>query len=266
MRCFRSSAGQWLLLAAVAVFASSECRAAQASDGWADRRMAGPFVCRADFPLESMEGLLGELAQLQEDLGATLGVPAADQWIELYLFHDESTYRWYLKEHFPDLPYRRALYVKRDGPGIVLAYRSRELEVDLRHECTHALLHAVLPVVPLWLDEGLAEYFEVAPGQRAFDNPYLSKIRWRNRLGMTPQLANLEKQGDVEDMGAAEYRDAWAWVHFMLHGPAEAGDELKRFLADLQAHTPPGVFSQRLERRLPGLQRRFSAHFRDWDR
>ena len=52
---------------------------------------------------------------------------------------------------------------------------------------------------------------------------------------------------DVGDMGQAQYRDAWAWTHFMLHGSAEARDELIRFLADLQAHSPPGLLSQRLQ-------------------
>jgi hypothetical protein len=46
---------------------------------------------------------------------------------------------------------------------MVFAYRGEDFETDLRHECTHALLNAALPVVPLWLDEGLAEYFEVLP-------------------------------------------------------------------------------------------------------
>ncbi|GIT30210.1 MAG: hypothetical protein Ct9H300mP1_22560 [Planctomycetaceae bacterium] len=32
---------------------------------------------------------------------------------------------------------------------------------DLRHEFTHGVLHSSLKRVPLWLDEGLAEYFEV---------------------------------------------------------------------------------------------------------
>ena len=36
----------------------------------------------------------------------------------------------------------------------------RQFEADLRHECTHALLHAALPYVPLWLDEGLASLYE----------------------------------------------------------------------------------------------------------
>jgi len=263
MRPVRFSARRWLAVAAVAGLALAYCRSGYAAGAWADQRVAGPFVCRADFPLDELQKLLGELAQLQEDLVQSLDVPAADEWIEIYLFHDQATYRTYLKRQFPELPYRRALYVKRNGPGIVLAYRSNELDVDLRHECTHALLHAVLPMVPLWLDEGLAEYFEVAPSRRAFGNEYLPGIRWKARLGMAPQLGKLENKGAVEQMGSAEYRDAWAWVHFMLNGPAEVNDELQRFLADIRAHTPPGLLSQRLEHRLPGSKQLLVTHFRN---
>lgn len=251
-------------LAALAAIGLVDCPSVQSAEVWPDLRVAGPFVCRADFPLESVEGLLGELAQLQEDLIRRLRIPAADQWIEVYLFHDQATYRSYVRQQFPELPYRRALYVKRDGPGMVLAYLSRESDVDLRHECTHALLHAVLPMVPLWLDEGLAEYFELPPSRRAAKNPYLPSIRWRARFAVVPRLDELEKKDTIEEMGNAEYRDSWGWVHFMLHGPPEAGDELQRFLADVRAHSPPGLLSQRLEQRMPRVQQLFGAHFRSW--
>lgn len=234
------------------------------AEGWTDWRVAGPFVCRADFSLDGQERLFDDLARLQQDLLRHLGVQPAETPIELYLLHDEESYRRFLSRNLPDVPYRRALYVQKAGRGMVFAYRGRELPVDLRHECTHALLHATLPLVPLWLDEGLAEYFEVAPSERVFGSPHLSRVRWSARLGMTPRLSDLEKKGTLEDMGGSEYRHAWAWVHFMLHGPSPAHEELVRFLADLQAQTPPGLLSRRLRRRLPDLDRRFSRHFRSW--
>jgi hypothetical protein len=127
-------------------------------------------------------------------------------------------------------------------------------------------LHATLAIVPLWLDEGLAEYFEVPPSERAFGSPHLSDVRWAARLRMVSRLGKLEKKSALEEMGASEYRDAWAWTHFMLHGPAPAKEELVLFFADVQAQTPPGLLSDRLERRLPDLERHFAGHFRRWKR
>ena len=233
---------------------------------WTDARVAGPFVCRANFRLTGIDSLFAELAQLQDDLIRALGIRPASEAVEIYLFRDPSSYRQYLTQHFPQVPYRRALFIKSAGPGMVFAHRGGQFEVDLRHECTHALIHAALPMVPLWLDEGIAEYFELAPGKRAFDNPHLSGVRWGARFGIVPRMSTLEKKNDIAQMGSSEYRNAWAWVHFMLHGPPEARDELARFLLDIQNKALPGLLSQRLASRLPGLDRRFTAHFTTWKR
>jgi hypothetical protein len=74
----------------------------------------------------------------------------------------------------------------------------------------------------------------------------------------------LEQVREVSQMTRTRYRQAWAWVHFLLHGPPEAREELQRFLADLQALTPPGLLSRRLHHRLPDLDARFADHCRNW--
>jgi hypothetical protein len=249
-------------LALLTLFFATPPRQCRGDDGWADTKVSGPFICRADFALGSVDALLANLAQLQNDLIQRLGVPPAEEPIELYLFHDQRAYKRYLKQHLSDIPYRRALYLKKDGPGIVLAYVSPQLAVDLRHECTHALLHSSLSMVPLWLDEGLAEYFEIEPSKRADANPYSSTVRWNARFGILPKLEKLESKDSVGSMKGSDYRNAWAWIHFILHGSPQAHEELVAFLRDISVSTPPGVFSQRLRQRLPDVERKLAAHFR----
>ena len=233
---------------------------------WVDFRRAEPFICRAEFSLAEYDGLFRQLHRIQNDLVRCLGIPPATEAIELYLFRDKDSYARYVKQYLPGVPYRRALFVKADGPGRVYAYRSRDFEIDVRHECTHALLHGALPMVPLWLDEGLAEYFEVPAEQRAFDNPHLGSLRWNVRLGLVPRLSDLETMHDLSEMGKAEYRSSWAWVHFILHGSREAHAELVRYLRDIQRRTPPGTMSERLTQRVPQAQKQFAAHFKGWKR
>jgi len=232
---------------------------------WPDTRVVGPFVCRADFSLQNLEPLLDELSELQNDLVQALGILPAQEAIEVYLFHDQQTYDRYLKQHYPNVPFRRAIYIKGNGPGRVFAYRGAEFETDLRHECTHALLHASLKTIPLWLDEGLAGYYELPAKQRATSNPHLSGIRWNAWLGIIPRIENLEKCTEVTKMGKAEYRDSWAWVCFMLHGSTEAHDELVLYLHDLQNQKPPNLLSERLKHRIPNLQQSFTTYFRKWN-
>jgi hypothetical protein len=253
----RIFAGLLLLLPAVV-------SPAQAPSRWPEERVAGPFLCHAEFPLDENRRLLSELQELQDQIVAALAVERPREPIHMFLFQRRATYEQYVRQYFPDVPHRRALFIKLRGPGMVFAYESRELAVDVRHESTHALLHTALPMVPLWLDEGLAEYFEVAAEQRASGHEHLRSIQWRSRLGWVPAIEDLESLDDVNDMSTAHYQRAWAWVHFMLHGPPEAREELQRFLADIAAYTPPGRLSQRLQRRVPDLELAFREHFRSW--
>lgn len=253
-----------LLLSALATAALLSPSPAMGQGRWVDELTYGAVICHANFSLANYRALLDETSRLQSDLQQTLGVSPSREPIHLFLFERAGAYRWYMNEYFPSVPYRRALYIKNRGPGMVFAYQSDEFEVDVRHECTHAFLHGALPMVPLWLDEGLAEYFEVSNEHRAYDNPHLKTVRWLVRLGNAPRMEDLEQVHEVRDMGAGEYRSAWAWTHFMLHGSAEAHDELVRYLGDIAAHTPPGKLSDRLKRRIPDLDRRFVAHFQNW--
>jgi hypothetical protein len=237
------------------------CRSATAQQ-WADTRRVGPVVVRSMFSLKQYEPLLAEVLNVRRDLTRHLGVAAVDAPIEIYLLSDQVAFRRYLKRHFPDVPYRRALFIKARARTVVLAYRHKDLAIDLRHESTHAFLHAALPMVPLWLDEGLAEYFEVPPAERASGNPHLAEMRWTARFGMSPGLERLEVLTDLKQMGPREYRESWAWVHFCMHGPKSAHDVLVSFLADISRSTPPGNLSDRLARKLPATRRQLAAHLK----
>ena len=230
---------------------------------WPDEYRAGSFWCHADFPLASHHDLLDSMPRLQRDLVGLLGIRPSREPIHVFLFQRKSTYEAYLKQYFPGVPSRKALFIKNHGPGMVFAHLGDDFETDLRHECTHALLNAALPVVPLWLDEGLAEYCEVPADRRARGNPHLNAVRWSARLGQVPAMESLEGVRDLSAMNRTKYRQAWAWVHFMLHGPADAHEELVRYLADIQSLTPPGELSRRLRTRLHDLERRFAQHFKN---
>ncbi len=234
------------------------------SRSWVDEHRAAGFVCRAAFSLDAYQGLFGELGELQDSVTRLLHLAPSGQPIELYLFADKPSYDQFLRARMPQVSHRRALFVKGAGPGRVFVYRSNQLDIDVRHESTHALLHASLPMVPLWLDEGLAEYFELPGKERPFRQDYLAKLKSSIRRGTFPRLDRLEAKRELAELTEVDYRDAWAWVHFMLHGPERASEELVAFLADIRAHTPPGRLSARLEARLPGVEQRLIEHFKSW--
>ena len=237
------------------------CPSLLGAERWTDTRRIGPLLCHADFSLDEYLPLLQGIAGLQKELDQVLGVGTPQENIHLYLFSKKSTYRHYMARHFPNVPNRKALFIKGRGPGMVFAYLSRDFSVDLRHECTHALLHAALPVVPLWLDEGLAEYFEVSEQQRQRGHPHWNAVRWYVRFRTPVPITDLESIRELKAMGPREYRFSWAWVQFMLHGSPAAREELVQFLKDIRLHTPPGRLSERLQRSVPNAKQRFADHF-----
>jgi hypothetical protein len=253
---------QWLVSVVSGATAYLVRSAIGRSAGWPDEYRCGQFLCHADFSLLRHRGFLHTIPGLQHGLTDHLGIEPTQEPIHLFLFERKTTYEAYLREHFPDVPNRKALFIKQRGPGMVFAYRGEDFETDLRHECTHALLNASLPMVPLWLDEGLAEYFEVPAADREHGNPHAKYIKIGAHLGQVPRLEDLEQIRDLSEMTRSRYRAAWAWVHFMLHGPPAVGEELRRYLADIHAMTPPGVLSRRLRSILPDLDTEFGQHCR----
>jgi len=248
-----------LLVLAAALWISAGPTSAETQ--WVDHAQFTPFRCRADFPLADFQSMLAELRALKVDLRQTLRLAGAAEPVELFLFRDRNSYRDYIEHYYPGVPLRRALFIKYRGPGMVFAYRSDAIATDLRHEATHALLHSELRSIPFWLDEGLAEYFELPRALRQARHPHLAVVRQNCLDRVVPRLARLEKIDDLKQMGGPEYRDSWAWVHFMLHGPPAARDELLGYLADLKHVRRPEPLSIRLHRRIPHLEERFIEHF-----
>jgi hypothetical protein len=255
-----------LICIALAVLSLSQTSFCQADEYWVDSRQIGPFSCWANFPLKRIEPFLAQLNDLQNDLVKHLGISPAEEKIELLLFRNEWSYRNYLRRNYPNAPDRRALFIKRQGPGTVLVYWNENFRTDVRHECTHALLHSNLPMVPLWLDEGLAEYYEMPPEKRAYDNPYSRELKLKLLVSGIQKLEQLERLANWGRMSGVDYRDCWAWVHFMLHGPEDAHDELIKFLKEIEAGNHPGLMSHRLAGRLSEPAGECIAHHRSWKR
>ncbi len=211
------------------------------------------YAFTTDFPFDAEHELARDLLGLRDTVFGTLALPPGRTVVRVAVFDDEARYGRFLKDNFPELPARRAFFIQH-GPEelVVYAWRGGQLRADLRHEATHALLHSVLPTVPMWLDEGLAEHFEIGP-ERAAGNPrHVAGLRAALAQGWRPNLARLEGCGELRDMGAAEYRESWLWVHFCLHGPPPARAALLAHLQELRA-------SPTAPRPVPSLATRLAA-------
>jgi hypothetical protein len=221
------------------------------------------FYFSADFELNSDQPLFRELGDLREQVFRELQLPPSNTVVLVYLFEDRDRYDRFMKARYPDLPRRRAFFVAQPrtvgGSDELLVYTfwGERVRQDLRHELTHALLHSVLKDVPLWLDEGLAEFFELPPDNNGVNPQHVDQLR---KNTFVPDLARLERMNQVSEMSPSEYREAWAWVHLMLRGPADGRSALLAYLQQLRATPTPGPIQPRLAAAVPGLSDALEMH------
>jgi len=256
----------WATLALATVFCAADPSDNPPLQGRNYTYVAGVFRCRGDFPLFEVEAVLDRLQELEAELTQRLGLPACRDEIQVCLFRNRAGYARFLAQSLPGAPYRRALFLANGRSATVLAQLGPEFERDLRHECTHALLHASIPAIPLWLDEALAAYFEICPEQRPRGYPFLDAICAAAAQDLVPQLEAIERQTDFCRLGEEHYQAAWAWADFLLEGPSDARLELTSYLAALRSGAQTEPLSRRLRRHVPQLLPRFAEHFRTWKR
>jgi hypothetical protein len=219
---------------------------------------ASQYVFYSDFEIKHDLPIFRELAELREQVYKELQLPApgSDTLIHVYLFGDKGHYERFIEAKYPGLPDRRAFFMEEQPRGLgkgellVFTFWSDRLRIDLRHELTHALLHAVLKEVPLWLDEGLAEYYELPPSWNGLDPRHVRALRDR---GVRPDLARLEQLSEVKDMDSDRYREAWAWVYLMLRGSPEGKEVLLAYLQQLRTRQSAGPLQPRLAAAVPAL-------------
>jgi len=228
------------------------------------------FLFLHDFDLKRDQPLFRELAQMREQVFKELQLPPSNNLVQVYLFEDRDRYEAFMKGKYPNLPRRRAFFVaqpRRLGGGedlLVYTYWGDRIQQDLRHELTHALLNSVLKEVPLWLDEGLAECFEIPQGFNGVNYQHLEQLR-RGPTQAKFDLERLETLTDVQQMTPAEYREAWAWTHFLLKGSPQGRQALLGYLQELRTNPRPGPLRPRLDKAILSLDAALERHLGDLD-
>ena len=218
-----------------------------------------PYVFLSDFEVKRDQPLFKELEALRDQVYKELALPPGTAAVQVYLFEDRARYTRFMQTRYPDLPARPAFFVAQPrtigGAEDLLVYTfwGDRIQQDLRHELTHALLHGVIRDVPLWLDEGLAEYFEVPPAANGINAAHVEQLRRTLGGPLKPDLARLEGLKEVAQMHRPEYREAWAWVHLMLRTSPEARGVLLAYLQQLRTRQSAGPLQPRLAAAVPAL-------------
>ena len=209
---------------------------------------AGPYRIATNKPLTTDDPAVGGLIALEKQVGRTLDLPTPTELtpIEIYILDDRATFNHFLKYYYPELPPRRAFFFAQGERRVIYAYRGERMDEDLRHEACHALLHGAVGDLPLWLDEGLAEYFEQPTPSRGLNREHLSYLPADLKDQWQPNLERLEKLVDVRQMTPRDYRESWAWVHYLLNTTPQHRQALITYVADQRSHATTETLSERL--------------------
>ncbi len=219
------------------------------------------LVIHSDFPLPRRHRLLEELIHRRDDIRDRLDVPISDEPIHVYLFESPDVFDRFVRLSHPEFPQRRAFFLKTDTRLLVYAQWGDYVADDLRHEVTHAYLHSVVPSLPIWLDEGLAEYFEVPRGRFGLNRSQLHRMAFLLVDKENPlDLARLENLDPSRDMAQDDYAESWAWVHFLMETRPEFRRLLRDYLADLRRDGVAEPISIRLRGQLGDPARSVKQH------
>ena len=233
-----------------------------------------PYIFSSDFELQREQPLFKDLEGLRDQLAKELHIPAGTTPIQVYLFEDRPRFEKYIASLPNELPTNRRAFMiawprlgAADEPVVYTFWGKNErLQQDLRHELTHALLRSVLREVPMWLDEGLAEFFELPPEADSVNATHVEVFRRAIRDGsFKPDLARLESLTQVKQMNSPEYREAWAWVHLLLRSTPEAKRVLRNYLAQLKTNPNPGPLAPRLAEVFASPEEALKKHLLELD-
>jgi len=205
------------------------------------------LVIHTDFPLAEQHRIVRELESLRSDVSQRLGLPISDEPVHLYLFDSKDRYDAFAARQFPGFPARRAFFVETDTTLSVFAVWQDRIAEDLRHETTHGYVHAVVPAIPLWLDEGIAEFFELPRSEHGVHAAHVAHLAGRLLEGTwRPDLARMEALASAGELSQDHYAEAWCWTHWLLCTTPQRRRLLQDYLADVRRDVQTAPLSARL--------------------
>ena len=191
-----------------------------------------------------LERLRSALGQLNPDLALSSPQP-----IYIYVFRNDESFRPYkLLDNGKPL----------DGQGYFVSHPeahymviSGDPKVDERAVCYHEYLHSILrnnyADLPLWLNEGLSEYYStflVSATEDRIGTAIREHAVWLRRHPLIPLrelFAMDESSADYNegDRRGVFYAQSWALVHYLLNTDAENRQRTLAYLQDV-AHGKAG--------------------------
>jgi len=207
---------------------------------------------------EAME----QLRALPERMAAFYRLKLTVKPAHVIIFANRAAYLSHLDKTLPKAPRRTSLFVVRGGNPTILTADGDSLKRDLLHESVHVINYANFGSenLPLWLDEGTAEWFEADEGQQAkVHGEMIATIMGNQRqaLAVPLKLTSIERITTTMKADALSYAASWAWSRFLGDPATDCHQIWLRYLTDIQSGIAAGKLSHRLSLAVPNYEELF---------
>lgn len=197
---------------------------------------------------ENLERLVEVLGQTTSGLKVAPRLPTY-----VYVFKDPDSFAPYRPRHDGTSQAVHGYFMgTTEANYIVIGTGRGEALGVANHEYLHCVMNASLPDVPLWLTEGMAEFYSTFRTTRAsaeIGRAVPEHLAWLARERLVPLERVMATGVESPDYNEAErqgtfYAESWALTHYLVHGtddPRRFGE----FLTRLGRGEPPQPAFQR---------------------
>jgi hypothetical protein len=237
-----------LVRLAVLAFAVLISAAAPCGAEW--RRLDSPnFTVIGDVSARELRDLAVKFESFRESLGRALGARATAAAVPtvIIVFPTDKAFAPF-KPRYQGKP--RADVRGFFTPGANINYiliESGGSERVVFHEYAHLIVSNIMPNPPVWLNEGLAEFystFKLLDGKRAqiglAVGEHLIALKTNGRVPL-PELLKVDQRSPLYNEAARAsifYAEAWALTHMILNGEPSRVTELATYLRSVADGTP----------------------------
>ncbi|HET9299765.1 MAG TPA: tetratricopeptide repeat protein, partial [Candidatus Polarisedimenticolaceae bacterium] len=214
--------------------------------------------------------LASNLERLVELLASRKGAKASPVPTAIYVFRDDKTFQPYKRNPDGSVKSLDGFFVKDDLSNYVALDASTPTPRIVLHEYLHQFNAYNFPPLPVWLNEGLAEFFSTfstsAKGAQV-GRPVQEHVLWlrQNKLIPLPRLFAVthdDPEYNEQSKQGVFYAESWALVHLLLLGDqATHGRQLTDFIDRLnQGQSPTQAMAVLGD--IPALQKRLEGYVR----
>jgi len=218
--------------------------------------------------------LSADVQQIYGILSKDLGLDHLRQvFINLRIIETQTDFQKYKNKVAPQVRTKTGFYSSKNNEAVVFQGNNTErMRAVIRHESSHVITAGLYGYTPVWLNEGLAEYFETLQlsGQAREIKPVAHHLKHlRNKLarGQLIPVSHYLKIAPAQwykDDIEGHYAMAWSMVYFLMSSK-EGQDFLQSILDQLAINFCSGLRgSDFFSEHYSGGMVRFEAQWRSW--